>query len=309
MHHLSDLKGQPRARSILEAYLQKTPPPLLILSGPAGTGKHSAAEIFVQSHFCDTGSACGQCGPCRRMLKGEHPDYIRFPEDRIKIGDRRKPEDFTIRWLISTRLPYRPHEAPFRFVLFPDASLIQDEAETSLLKTLEEPPEHTRFIFLVRDVSELKPTILSRGLLVPFQLLDRVSLTEVSGVDSPDLLDLLAGSLENLEFFQSELYRSLKSRVADTSSRPGLLELEKWMIDLDRGGAEKMLGAPIESMRLWSLLVLVWLRHLNADVSGNLRRLTALLDFQGDLRSEMPGFQSYAISRMFHRMACYTEGA
>ncbi len=309
MRHLSDLLGQPRAKAILEGYLQKSPPPLLIFAGPSGTGKHSAAEVFIQSRFCDTGSACGQCEPCRRLLKGEHPDYIRFPEDRIRIGDRKKPEDFTVRWLISTRIPYRPHEAAMRFILFPDASLIQDEAETALLKTLEEPPQHTRFIFLVSDPGKLKQTILSRGVLVPFQLLDRESLRRASGIDTPELLDLLGGSLENLAFFQSELYAKLKQLAEDSSSRPGLLEMEKRMLELERGGAEKLFAA-LEPERLWELLILIWLRVLAplTDVRA-FRKKEALLELQGDLRSGMAGFQGYAVSRMFQRMASYTEGA
>ncbi|MCE9597993.1 MAG: hypothetical protein K8S54_08495 [Spirochaetia bacterium] len=310
MNHFTELKGQPRALHILNQYLTRPIPPLLIFAGPDGTGKYSAAEVFVRTLFCDTRSACGQCIPCRKMLKGEHPDYIRFPADRVKIGDRKKPEDFTIRWLITSRLSYRPHEAEMRFVLFPDASAIQDEAETALLKTLEEPPEHTRFIFLVSDLQLLKPTVISRGVIVPFQLLPRESIRELSpGIDE-STLDLLGGSLENQSIITSTLFNDLRARVKGIHSRLDLVELEKWLIDQEKG-AEKAADKqtePFGGMRLWELATLAWIHELAQEPEANRRKLDALFSFKERLHNEMPGYQPYSTSLLFAALI-QAEGA
>ena len=104
----------------------------------------------------------------RLMRAGEHPDFIVFSADRIKIGNEKKPEENTIRHLLNKTLPYRPRNATVRIVYFQNAALIRDEAESALLKTLEEPRDDTRFILSVDDASMMKDTIVSRSILVPF---------------------------------------------------------------------------------------------------------------------------------------------
>ena len=179
MHNLRELKGQPIASRMMNAHLEGHPPPLMVLYGSDGTGKWSAAEAFIQQSMCEVGTGCGACPACRKILRGEHPDFIRFPEDRTYIGETSEPAEFTVRWLLNTRLCYTPFDGDIRFVLFPRADLIQHEAETALLKTLEEPPEHTRFIFLVRSLDDLKQTIVSRGVAIPFRLLPEAVVREL----------------------------------------------------------------------------------------------------------------------------------
>ena len=173
MWNLEGIKGQPVAVTLLSNYLEREIPPLLILHGPDGVGKWSAAEAFIRHRFCQTRQGCGNCTPCRKLQNGSHPDLIAFSEEKIQIGDHENPEEFTVRWLLRTRIRYAPNESDLRFILIPRADLILHEAETALLKTLEEPPEHTKFIFLTPDLSLLKETIVSRGLCIPFQRLNR----------------------------------------------------------------------------------------------------------------------------------------
>ena len=68
-----------------------------------------------------------------------HPDFYIFPKNRIKIGDKSKPEPGTVRHLLNHVLSYAPRLGLSRFVYFEDASFINDEAESALLKSLEEP--------------------------------------------------------------------------------------------------------------------------------------------------------------------------
>ncbi|EMO05920.1 DNA polymerase III, delta subunit domain protein, partial [Leptospira interrogans serovar Icterohaemorrhagiae str. Verdun HP] len=98
----------------------------------------------------------------------------------IPIGSEDNPEEFSIRWLIRSRLNYRPHLSKFRFIVFPDASLIGNEAETALLKSLEEAPPFSRFIFIVNNLDKLKETIVSRAICVPFQYLNQEDLRKIN---------------------------------------------------------------------------------------------------------------------------------
>ena len=224
------LNHQKVALPILEYYLNHPVPPLLILTGPKGTAKLEAAHEFVQRHLCQVGTGCGQCSDCRLFLQttGEaHPDFIQFPAEKVAIGDTTKPQPFTIRWLLSTRLPFAPFRAKMRFVLFPAAELILHEAETALLKTLEEPPDHTRFIFIANSTESLKETILSRGVQVPFHHIPLKALQADAGIASVDDVELLGGSFEFLDLIASEPFQILKTMVDDALSHPiGFTDLE-----------------------------------------------------------------------------------
>lgn len=277
-------------------YVERLPPPLLLITGPAGTGKFSAARCFVQIHLCDTRTACGQCGGCNRFLKGEHPDFIQFPEGKVKIGDAKKPEQYTVRWLLQTRLPYRPHEGGLRFILIPDAAEIQNEAETALLKTLEEPPEHTRFILLAPDIAEMKPTVVSRAVVVPFGLLSRAALASITGLPD-ESLDLPGGSLEHVALIQSPLFKEMHERAARAVSRLDILEFESWIL-----GQEKALKAEVPAAEIWETLTLAWIHALQSDVRANQERLKAIFDFKAALHTEMAGFLPYAASLFLQRM-------
>lgn len=298
MNHLRELKGQTRALAILQDYVERLPPPLLLFAGPPGTGKFSAARAFVQIHLCDARTACGHCGGCNRFLKGEHPDFIQFPEGKVKIGDPRKPEQYTVRWLLQTRMPYRPHEGGLRFILIPDAADMNNEAETALLKTLEEPPEHTRFIFLAPDSAYMKPTIVSRAVLVPFGLLSRSALAEITGAGE-DILDLLGGSLEQLNLIQSPLFQEMRERTARTVTRLEILELESWMLKQEK---ELKSADSIPAEELWEILSLAWIHELQKDVRANHQKLKVLFDFKASLHSGMAGFLPYASALFLQRM-------
>lgn len=325
MKYLSELRGQPIALKILQSYLQGSVPPLLIFHGPDGVGKWSAAEAFVKQRLCRVGTACGSCDSCRKFEKNDHPDYICFPAERIAIGEPENPAEFTVRWLLQTRVRYSPFDGPIRFVLFPVADLIQNEAETALLKTLEEPPEHTRFIFLVRSLDDLKPTIVSRGVAIPFQLLPRQDLQLLLGVDGKlheavsagmadgsggdgargrsEWLDLLGGSTHYYPLLQSPFYEELHSRIHEAIQHPlQLLALEKWILSGERKAFSDLVPSDVdpfpfeELMDFFSLALL----RITRDHPGAKAVSKAIFEFKEELHREQPGMFPYYASRFFH---------
>lgn len=298
MNRLRDLRGQKIALHMLETYLHAPLPGLLILYGPEGTGKWSAAEAFIQQRFCEVRSACGQCANCRKVLRGEHADFIRFPAEKVQIGEEKDPEMFTIRWLLQTRLKYTPFDGDLRFVLFPRADLILHEAETALLKTLEEPPEHTKFIFIVRDLSELKPTIVSRGVLIPFQL---IPMKEIQPLLPPGLdARLTGGSFAHAAFLAGPEFRVLREKTAGALGHPlALLEFERW---LESGEAKDICKkAELDETALLDHVGMIVLAE--SEKSAQRRAVAdAVFFLKEELHREMPGVESYAVRRFFHQL-------
>lgn len=316
MNHLGQLQGQKQASRLLNQYLAKGAPPLLILSGPEGTGKWSSAEAFVRQYFCKAGTGCGQCIPCRKLERGDHPDFIQFPEDRIPVGDQENPEPFTVRWLIQKRIRYTPFEADSRFILIPRGDLIQHEAETALLKVMEEPPDHTRFIILVRDPGELKETILSRGAIIPFAYLPQSVIERIAGMFEKDQRELMGGSLHLAPFLSTELYKEMRDRILQALDHPlDMLKLEKWITSGEKTGFRDLVtderGEPMIEMGYLEILdtfALVFL-HFAKDHPAKFEIRKALILLQKRLRMERSGLHPFLISATFHKLTSIIEGA
>ena len=102
----------------------------------------------------------------RRIEDQSFPDFYEFSDRQIAIGSQDKAAYGTVRHLLKHMLPYSPRETKTRFILFPDAARIRDEAESALLKSLEEPPPSTVFILMVEDEQMLKETIVSRSVQI-----------------------------------------------------------------------------------------------------------------------------------------------
>lgn len=296
------LKGQNIARSMLEHYLNLSSPPLLLLHGPSGVGKFSAAEWFVQCSLCETGNACGQCPSCRLLARKEHPDYILFPEDRVLIGDEKQPAPFTVRWLIRTRLMYPPFKSRRRFILIPRADLIQNEAETALLKTLEEPPEHSRFILLVEDLERLKETIISRAVSIPFHLIPTSVISEITGEKDHYVLDLMGGSLELVSLISDPSFNKLKDRIEDGLAHPmGLHDLENFLAQEKnfQDWKDHLERSYEEILDLVGLMILKSSERL-PDFPAIAK---CVFDLKAGLHMRMAGMTHYHLSRFFARLA------
>lgn len=302
MRNLRELKGPPIASRMLERLVAGPLPPLLIFCGPDGTGKVSAAEALIQQRLCETGNGCGSCAACRKILREDHSDVIVFPDGKVPIGDPDNPEPFTVRWLLRKRIQYAPFDGPERLVLFPRAEGLMDEAETALLKTLEEPPEHTRFILVSRSIDALKPTIVSRGLVVPFSPLSHATLRGMTK-DSDDVLDLAAGSLESLGLLHSEFFNEARQRITEAQRHPqGLLDLEAWL----RAGEKQAFGDLNEGnfsyTELLDFVTLLLLRFTDEHPQRAVVR-RAIFAFKGDLHQELSGLTPYLLSRLFAALA------
>ncbi|PIE72776.1 MAG: DNA polymerase III subunit delta' [Deltaproteobacteria bacterium] len=192
--------GQERAKRILRRALERRRLPHgLLFRGPQGVGKHSFARGLAAALLCKEGDgveACGECSSCRKIVGGNHPDFIVIHPDKggIKIA--------RIRQLIE-ELGYPPYEADIRVVLVRDVHTMRREAANALLKTLEEPLAGNILILTADNARPLLPTVVSRCQVVPFTLLSRAETLKVlqtAGLDARQvhLLGFLANGSPGL---------------------------------------------------------------------------------------------------------------
>ncbi|MEE4313046.1 MAG: DNA polymerase III subunit delta' [Desulfofustis sp.] len=189
---LSVLQGQEKAKRLLERiFVSQRLAHAYLFRGPDGVGKRFCALLVAARLNCRRPTeigACGECLSCRKYLSGNHPDFITVSPDggTIKID--------TIRELCRS-LAYPPYESPVRTVVLEDVHTLRSEAANSLLKTLEEPPEHNVLILTAESSREVLPTILSRCQIIPFHPLSSAQTTLVLRQQEPEISDSEAESL------------------------------------------------------------------------------------------------------------------
>ena len=128
-----------------------------LLSGPRGAGKHTLAELIAAAMLCkEPDGPCGVCRHCRKILSGNHPDYITIDDPTKKTV----PVDL-IREARSD-LFVRPNEGAKKIYLFPRAQDMGIPGQNALLKVLEEPPSYGVFLLLTDNPEKLLPTVRSR---------------------------------------------------------------------------------------------------------------------------------------------------
>lgn len=131
-----------------------------LFCGTRGTGKTSTARILAKCLNCEraadgpTAEPCGQCNSCQGVARGEDMDVI-----EIDAASNTGVEN--VRDLISNS-QYRPARSRFKVYIIDEVHMLSKSAFNALLKTLEEPPSHVKFILATTEAEKVLPTILSR---------------------------------------------------------------------------------------------------------------------------------------------------
>jgi DNA polymerase III subunit gamma/tau len=153
-----DLIGQPHITKTLQnAIAQDKLYPGLIFSGMKGVGKTSAARILSKALNCEKGPAvepCNQCQICTEITEDKSPDYI-----EIDGASNNGVEEVRS---LKEKVKYKPLKNRYRIVVIDEVHMLSNSAWNALLKTIEEPPDHTYFILATTDFHKIPATIVSR---------------------------------------------------------------------------------------------------------------------------------------------------
>ncbi len=130
-----------------------------LFSGTRGVGKTTIARVFAKALNCETGvtaEPCGVCAACREIDEGRFVDLIEVDAaSRTKVDDTRELLD---------NVPYAPTRGRYKVYLIDEVHMLSNHSFNALLKTLEEPPPHVKFLLATTDPQKLPVTVLSRCL-------------------------------------------------------------------------------------------------------------------------------------------------
>ena len=182
-----------------------------LFTGTRGVGKTTIARIIAKALNCETGvtaTPCGVCSSCRDIDAGRFPDLIEIDAaSRTKVDDTREILDNVI---------YAPSRGRFKVYLIDEVHMLSTHSFNALLKTLEEPPEHVKFLLATTDPQKLPVTVLSRCLKFHLKRLTIPQITQ-------QMRHILAA--EEIAF-EEEAIDEL-ARGADGSMRDGLSLLDQ----------------------------------------------------------------------------------
>ena len=147
-----------------------------LFTGTRGVGKTTIARILAKCLNCETGvtsEPCGVCGVCQSIDSGRFIDLIEIDAaSRTKVEDTRELLD---------NVPYAPTQGRYKVYLIDEVHMLSTHSFNALLKTLEEPPAHVKFLLATTDPQKLPITIVSRCLQFVLRPLPQVALAEYLG--------------------------------------------------------------------------------------------------------------------------------
>jgi len=212
-----------------------------LFSGTRGVGKTTLARILAKSLNCEQGVSsqpCGECQSCQEVDSGRFVDLIEVDAaSRTKVDDTRELLD---------NVQYAPSRGRYKVYLIDEVHMLSTSSFNALLKTLEEPPPHVKFLFATTDPQKLPVTILSRCLQFNLR---RIEIKQIS--------DHLASILEqeNIQFESNAL--TAIARAADGSMRDALSLLDQAISfgsgNVTNDDVSQMLGT-IEQHQLFHIL-------------------------------------------------------
>ncbi|MDX2427245.1 MAG: DNA polymerase III subunit gamma/tau [Xanthomonadales bacterium] len=211
-HTFSDLVGQEHVvQALVNGLDQDRVHHAFLLTGTRGVGKTTIARILAKCLNCEKGvssTPCGECGSCIDVDEGRFVDMMEIDAaSKTKVDDTRE--------LLET-VQYTPSRGRYKIYIIDEVHMLSGHSFNALLKTLEEPPPHVKFVLATTDPQKLPITILSRCL--------RFSLTRL-------LPDQISGHLAKIlqaESIPAEEPAIMRiARAADGSMRDGLSLLDQ----------------------------------------------------------------------------------
>lgn len=191
--NFGELVGQEHVVSILaNALSQNRLHHAYLFTGTRGVGKTTIARIFAKSLNCVEGvtaQPCGICDACQDITQGNFVDLLEIDAaSRTKVDDTRE---------ILENVQYAPSRGRYKVYIIDEVHMLSRSSFNALLKTLEEPPEHVKFILATTDPQKLPITVLSRCLQFHLKALTAVQIeTKLSEILAAEQVSHEPGSLK-----------------------------------------------------------------------------------------------------------------
>ena len=205
----ADLVGQDAmVRTLRNAFAADRIAQAFVMTGIRGTGKTTTARIIAKGMNCigpdgtggPTTEPCGKCEHCTAIMEGRHVDVMEMDAaSRTGVGDIRE---------IIESVHYRAASARYKIYIIDEVHMLSTSAFNALLKTLEEPPAHVKFIFATTEIRKVPVTVLSRC--------QRFDLRRIEPEDQIAMLRRIADA-EGAEIADDAL--ALITRAAEGSAR------------------------------------------------------------------------------------------
>ncbi len=255
-----------------------------LFTGTRGVGKTTIARIFAKSLNCERGTSADPCGECETCLAIDAGRYI----DLLEIDAASNTGVDDVREVIENA-QYMPSRGKFKVYLIDEVHMLSKAAFNALLKTLEEPPGHVKFLLATTDPQKLPVTVLSRCLQFNLKRLDEAQISGQIG-------KILAA--EAIEADDSAIRQIAKA--ADGSLRDGLSLLDQAIAYTGSGnggalreeGVRTMLGT-VDRTQVGAMLDAL----ANGDGTRLLQTVAALAEFSPDWNGVLD-----ALAEALHRI-------
>jgi DNA polymerase-3 subunit gamma/tau len=200
----TEIVGQePVARALVNALKGNRVAHAYLFTGARGVGKTSTARILAKALNCEKGPTpepCGVCSICQSIASGEDVDVLEIDGASNRGIDEVRE--------IRNNVQYRPGRARYKIYIIDEVHMLTPAAFNALLKTLEEPPPHVKFIFATTEVQRIPITILSRCQRFDF-----------TGIPLPRIVERLRGIVEREGLQADDEALELVARRAGGSMR------------------------------------------------------------------------------------------
>ncbi len=256
-----------------------------LFTGTRGVGKTTIARIFAKSLNCERGTSAEPCGECETCLAIDAGRYI----DLLEIDAASNTGVDNVRDLIENA-QYMPSRGKYKVYLIDEVHMLSKQAFNALLKTLEEPPEHVKFLFATTDPEKLLVTVLSRCLQFNLKRLDEQQIGgQITMILQAEGIKADEGAVRQL------------AKAADGSLRDGLSLLDQAIAycgsgaaggTLDDSTVATMLGT-VDRSRVQALLSAL----ADGDGARLLQEMAELAEFSPDWASVLD-----ALGEALHRI-------
>lgn len=194
-----------------------------IIHGEHGMGKMMVAKAFAMTLLCEAGGdePCMECHSCKQCLSDNNPDIIYLQHEKpnlISVDE--------VRSQLVSDISLKPYSYGYKIYIIEDAQLMNVQAQNSMLKTIEEPPEYAVVLLLTTNIERLLPTVQSRCVTLNMQPLEK------------DTIKQYLMNQERVVDYQADVVSAFAGgnlgRAKDLVSSPEFMEMQEEVVQLMR---------------------------------------------------------------------------